>query len=288
MGGPTVDTALRYARRGWRVFPCQWRGARRKQPLTKRGFYDASSDPAQIREWWERSPHALIGSPTGRLTGFVVLDVDSKRAGATGFDTLAELGFAMLPETPMAHTASGGLHLYFEPPDRIEIRNTAGAYGAGIGPQLDWRGEGGSIILPSPDSGYVWDPHWNFETTILAPVPAVLLPRPADRPLSLQRMRPASGLSPYAEAALDNACRRIIAAPSGEQEITVNREAFAIGTLAGAGAIPLDFARKVLVWAARQIPNYDSRRPWRATEIDRKIERAFSDGLRHAPGASRA
>ena len=133
MGGPTVDTALRYARRGWRVFPCQWRGARRKQPLTKRGFYDASSDPAQIREWWERSPHALIGSPTGRLTGFVVLDMDSKRAGATGFDTLAELGFAMLPETPMAHTASGGLHLYFEPLDRIEIRNTAGAYGAGIG-----------------------------------------------------------------------------------------------------------------------------------------------------------
>ena len=287
MGGPTFDTALRYARRGWRVFPCQWRGARRQQPFTKRGFYDASSDPAQIREWWERSPHALIGSPTGRLTGFVVLDVDSKRAGATGFDTLAELGFAMLPETPMAHTASGGLHLY-RAPDRIEIRNTAGAYGAGIGPQLDWRGEGGSIILPSPDSGYVWDPHWHFETTILAPVPAVLLPRAADRPLSLQRMRPASGLSPYAEAALDNACRRIIAAPSGEQEITVNREAFAIGTLAGAGAIPFDFARKVLVWAARQIPNYDSRRPWRASEIDRKIERAFSDGLRHAPGASRA
>ena len=206
----------------------------------------------------------------------------------TGFDTLAELGFAMLPETPMAHTASGGLHLYFEPPDRIEIRNTAGAYGAGIGPQLDWRGEGGSIILPSPDSGYVWDPHWHFETTILAPVPAVLLPRAADRALSLQRKRPASGLSPYAEAALDNACRRIIAAPSGEQEITVNREAFAIGTLAGAGAIPLDFARKVLVWAARQISNYDSRRPWRATEIDRKIERAFSDGLRRAPGAFRA
>jgi len=43
-----------------------------------------------------------------------------------------------------------------------------------------------------------------------------------------------------------------------------------------------------LVWAARKIPNYDSRRPWRATEIDRKIERAFSDGLRRAPGASRA
>src|SRR5438270_5096162 len=67
-----------------------------------------------------------------------------------GFDTQAELGFALLPETPMAHTASGGLHLYFESPDRIEIRNTAGAYGPGIRPQLDTGGEGGPIILPSP------------------------------------------------------------------------------------------------------------------------------------------
>jgi hypothetical protein len=135
-----------------------------------------------------------------------------------GFDTLAELGFALLPETPMAQTASGGLHLYFESADRIEIRNTAGAYGAGIGPQLDSRGEGGSIILPSPGSGYLWDPHWNSDTTILAPVPAVLLPHAAGRALSLQGTRPASGLSPYDDAALDNDCRRIIAAPPGEQE----------------------------------------------------------------------
>ena len=28
VGSPAVDAALRYARRGWRVFPRQWRGAR--------------------------------------------------------------------------------------------------------------------------------------------------------------------------------------------------------------------------------------------------------------------
>src|SRR5438270_1970119 len=101
-----------------------------------------------------RSPIGL-GSPAHSLEydrAYPVLQRQVPPADQ-GFDTLAELGFALLPETPMAHTASGGLHLYFESPDRIEIRNTASAYGADIGPQLDSRGEGGSIILPSPGSG---------------------------------------------------------------------------------------------------------------------------------------
>jgi hypothetical protein len=100
-------------------------------------------------------------------------------------------------------------------------------------------------------------------------------------------VRPATGLSPYAEAALDGACRRILAAADGEQEQTLNGEAFSIGTLAGAGAIPADFARRVLLWAARQIPDYDHRHPWRAREIKRKVGCAFADGLRHPREARR-
>jgi hypothetical protein len=49
--------------------------------------------------------------PTGEATGFVVLDIDVKRPDANGFDTLAELGRAILRNTPMVHTASGGLHV---------------------------------------------------------------------------------------------------------------------------------------------------------------------------------
>src|SRR5205823_6404992 len=142
----------------------------------------------------------------------------------------------------------------------IEVRNTAGGRGSGVGPQLDWRGEGGSIILPSPGSGYVWDPHWNFETVSPAPAPAGLLPRAPERKAASQPARPVIGLSPYAEAALHSACRRIMAAPAGEQEITINNEAFAIGARAGAGAIPADFARRALTYVARQIPSHDRRR----------------------------
>jgi putative DNA primase/helicase len=262
------------------VFPCQWQGERRKRPLVERGLHSATRDEAQIGDWWRRWREALIGIPTGRPIGFVVLDIDTKGA-VNGFDTLAELGFAILPDTPMVHTASGGLHLYFRAPDHPQIRNTAGERGSGIGRSLDWRGEGGYVIAPTPDSAYEWDPHWNLDTAPLALIAAGLLPRESRRPETThQPIKPAAGLSAYAEAALDAACRAIIYAPDGAQETTLNAEAFAIGTLVGAGAIPSDFARRALQWAARQMTDFNHRRPWRAAEIGRKVNRAFDDGMR--------
>jgi putative DNA primase/helicase len=285
----TISQALGYAARGWPVFPCVPDGPRRKQPLTPHGFLDASREEAQIREWWWRYPNALIGVPTGRPIGADVLDVDVKYHDRNGFDTLAALGQAVLPDTPMAHTASGGLHLYFRLPDHVEIGCTEGEKGRGIGRGLDWRGVGGFVIVPSPGSGYSWDPHWNFDTVALAPVPVGLSPREPERPAAAARpVRPTAGLSPYAEAALDSAARRIIAAPAGEQEVTINGECFAIGTLAGAGAIPADFALDVLLFAARQARDYDPRHPWRAHELQRKVDRAFNAGVRHSRERRRA
>jgi hypothetical protein len=275
------EAALFYRALNWAVFPCGWQGETRRRPLTDHGFYDSSRDEAQIREWWDRWSAALIGVPTGRASGFIVLDVDRKN-GVDGFDALEELGIAILPATPMVHSPSGGLHVHFNPGAR-EIRCSAGRLGRG----LDVRGEGGYIIMPSPNSGYWWDPIWNVSTVGLAAEPISLLPREGEHEAAAAPIRPAVGLSPYAEAALEDACRRIIAAPAGEQEMTLNREAFATGTLAGAGAIPIDFARPVLVCAASRIPTYDPRRPWRPGEIERKVEHAFNDGLRHPRGARR-
>ena len=205
--------------------------------------------------------------------------------------TLRELApvAEILPETPMAHTATGGSHFCFALPVDGEIGCTEGDKGRGIGPGLDWRGTGGYVIAPSPASGYSWDPHWNFDTTPLAPVPAPLRPREPERRAQTSRpVKPTTGLSPYAEAALDSACRRIIAAPPGQQEGALNGECFAIGRLAGARAIPPVFARRVLIWTARQIPDHDPRRPWHAREIENKVNRAFDDGMRHPREARRA
>jgi hypothetical protein len=133
--------------------------------------------------------------------------------------------------------------------------------GRGIGPGLDWRGDGGFVIVPSPGSGYDWDPHWNFDTAALALVPAALLPRQPEARLDTRPIERTKGLSPYVEAALERACRTIIGAPTGQQEETLNGESFSIGRLAGASGVPAEFARRVLHAAARQIHDYERSAP---------------------------
>ena len=47
---PTMfEAALQYARSGIPVFPCN---PLDKKPLTPNGFYDATTDEAQITAWW--------------------------------------------------------------------------------------------------------------------------------------------------------------------------------------------------------------------------------------------
>jgi hypothetical protein len=159
--------------------------------------------------------------PTGKASGFVVLDIDVKDPRAYGFDTLDQLGFAILPVTRMVHTGSGGLHLHFDPGEQ-EIRNTAGKKGRGIGPGCDWRGTGGYVIMPSNGSGYSWDPIYGLDTP-LAAVPPELLPREPER-IAAKPVERADGLSPYAEAAVVSACNNIARAPNTEQEATLHGE----------------------------------------------------------------
>src|SRR5699024_3406300 len=75
------DAAVAFAEAGVPVFPCAPDG---KQPITRRGFHDASTDPGRVRAWWGRFPAANIGMPTGAASGVVVVDVDVH--GVNGYD----------------------------------------------------------------------------------------------------------------------------------------------------------------------------------------------------------
>jgi Bifunctional DNA primase/polymerase, N-terminal len=260
------------------VFPCRAadQGAwKRKSPHTPRGFHDASNDPGVVTRYWERWPDALIGMPTGRVSCRWVLDIDVKDEKANGFDTLEDLGHSILPETPMVHTPSGGLHVYFEAERQL------GCSVGLIGPGLDVRGDGGYVILPSEGSGYSWDPLYNFNTVQPVPAPDWLWPPRPSRPASATPIEPVEGLSRYAEAAIDAAFMAIRRAPNGEQECTLNAECFSIGTLAGAGAVPKGIALRALLRAAAAMPDYDASYPWRVEELNAKVRRAFDAGVRH-------
>jgi hypothetical protein len=291
-----IEMALRYAARFGEVFPCEPSEPKRKKPLTKNGFYDASRNPGQIRRWWRDRPDALIGLPTGKRSGLVVLDIDMKN-GVNGFAMLAMAGHAVEVsqyETGRVKTSSGGMHVYFDTGGR-PFRCSKGE--SGLGPGLDVRGDGGYVIAPSPGSGYElvpldtgsWTDHRaGLDQAPLALAPSWLnVPKPT-RDVASGPVPTSSGLSLYAEAALADACHKILNAPAGLQEETLHRECFSIGTLAGCGGIPERVARGYLLHAARALRDYDLHRPWRAAELEDKVNRSFDLGMLYRREARRA
>lgn len=106
-----IGAALGYARCGWPVFPCR-PGA--KEPATRHGFRDASTDAGQIRHWWHRQPGANVAIATG-WPGPDVLDVDyhgRARSGFPAWNQLKSTGLATGASMIVA-TQGGGLHAYF-------------------------------------------------------------------------------------------------------------------------------------------------------------------------------
>jgi hypothetical protein len=128
-----LAAALVYAARGWPVFPVNG-----KEPLTARGFKDASLDPAGIRAWFDCYPEAGVAIATGAVSGLVVLDEDTPHGGG---GSLAQL--SRLPETYTVLTGGGGKHYYFAHPGE-PVPCSAGK----LGPGLDVRGDGGYVVAP--------------------------------------------------------------------------------------------------------------------------------------------
>ncbi len=134
----TLRQALAYASRGWPVFPCQPGG---KEPATRHGFHDATTDPDQIRRWWHRQPAANLAIATG-LSGPDVLDVDQRGPAGSGFAAYVRLQEAGLLDgaSAIVATPGGGLHAYFA--------GTAQASGRLPRQHLDFKSRGGYVLAP--------------------------------------------------------------------------------------------------------------------------------------------
>ena len=126
---------------GLPVFPCARVG---KVPLIEHGLLDATVDGRKAERWWARWPEANIGVPTGPTSGFDVVDVDVRDTGS-GYEPfhravtqLKADGWAMRVLTP-----SGGMHFYYPADPGRPQANWVSAK-----THVDFRGAGGSIILP--------------------------------------------------------------------------------------------------------------------------------------------
>ena len=137
-----AEWAAHYAAKGLPVFPCK----PDKTPHVAGGFKTATTDARSVASFWAQWPNAMIGMPTGVVSGVWVLDVDVKN-GVDGRATLAALvGAITHPALRLrVRTPSGGLHLHYAIPDGApRLKCSAGK----LGPGLDVRADGGYIILP--------------------------------------------------------------------------------------------------------------------------------------------
>lgn len=229
--------ALRYAAKGWAVFPL---GEKSKHPMIRtedggRGFHDATTDSAIVSDWFRRWLDANVGIATGAASGIDVLDVDPKNGGDVTLAALvAEHG--ALPPTLTADTGGGGLHLVFRHVPGI-VRTI------GFRPGLDYLGDHGYMVAaPSiHPSGGVY--RWRSDVVTVADAPAWLLDLVTARK---RKQAPSTGFrSPplpstfggtsYGRVALERACAALAATGQGGRNRTLNAAAFNLGRLVAAG-----------------------------------------------------
>jgi len=128
--------ALAYARKGVPVFPCN---PATKSPLTVNGFHDATTVVEQIKIWWERWPEAMIGMPTGDISGFSAIDIGLEALPSTLQRYIVDHRHGAAKQ----RTPKGGYHLVYLNSGRVRSYN----HGRGS-PDVDIKAMGGYIILP--------------------------------------------------------------------------------------------------------------------------------------------
>jgi Bifunctional DNA primase/polymerase, N-terminal len=242
MNGELANAALEYAGRGWFVFPPI---PRRKEPLTRRGFKDASCDPDTVRAWWTERPAANVGVDCGR-SRLVIVDLDGPQ-GARAWDELCDPNSGHSATlAAVTGRGDGGTHLYFAttgtPPRsrRLALK-------------LDTRAAGGYVVVPPSvhPSGprYAW-------TNDLEPAPApgwlldALAPPPPAPAGERRELEPGEYATVYGRAALEGLADEMLATLEGARHDRLVRLAVRAGRIIATGELERSVARSVLVEAA--------------------------------------
>jgi hypothetical protein len=244
-----LTAALAYARHGIPVLPVHTpdergscscdRGVRcerpGKHPRLRHGLTEATTDPRRLELWWTRWPTANVGLRTG--IAMDVADIDS----AEGWHGLRHLLGGEMPAGPQVRTG-GGWHFWFQPMgygNRVRLL-----------PGLDWRGAGGYVVAP-PSRHVLGDYRWvrrpGDEFPVGPPALRALVEGPSP---ALPTQRSIVHPDRYAQVALTAEADRVARAPVGRRNDTLNRAAFALGRLVGAGLLDAGDVRRELETAA--------------------------------------
>ena len=300
VGAEVAAAALACAARGWHVFPLR---PRDKRPLARFTDWEAhaTTDPARIRAFWSRGPVFNAAIACGP-SGLVVVDLDTPKPGERppaewampgvneGADVLAVLadrhGEAFPLDTFTVTTRRGGTHLYFTAPPGAELRNTSGRHRTGLGWLIDTRANGGYVVAPGsfvdlPDGT---GPYQVANDAPPAPLPAWLarLLTPAPSPVlgADSAARGVADLPAYVQAALKGEAARVADAETGGRNHALNKAAYNLGRLTGAGALDAETAAAVLFEAAA-VHFGPTRADVRPAEARATIRSALAAGARN-------
>lgn len=128
-------------------------GSIAKHPRISNWPTNASTDPAKHSAWLHHFPTCNIGVATGLGSRIVVLDEDPQNDGDKSLAAL-EAKHGPLPRTACQRTGGGGRQFFFDAGSE-PLTNSASK----IAPGLDFRAEGGQVVLPPSVSGkgaYSW------------------------------------------------------------------------------------------------------------------------------------
>lgn len=256
---PNRALALDLAGAGFFVFPVRGAGPDAKKPCPSvRWGDDATTDPRAIEAWWRRWPEAMPAIHLGR-SQLLVVDLDRHEGGADGIKAWAEVDRGEVDRgvrAPAVDTPSGGRHIYFRQPEGRAHGNREGLLkGRGI----NIRGDGGYVVAPGAlraDGEGVYHPVPAGALKAAPPVPDwlyALIDPPAPEPEARARSAPPlsdARLGRYAERAIEAELGAIRAAGKGGRNNQLNRSAFALGQMVGAGWLSETTATSLLTSAA--------------------------------------
>ncbi len=197
-----------------------------KLPTLKGWTHAPRQSEAQIREW---AAKGNIGLRTGSVSGIIVVDAD---AGSN----VTPLN---LPETPTVITGGGGRQYYYRMNGGPPIGNSVGQ----LGEKIDVRGEGGQVVIPGsihPKTGciYEWATDLSPENLPFAPFPDHIAAQlRAKRKRSRKTLLAPMVGDGYARSALTSEIESVRNAQAHEGNDQLNRSAFALGQMVGAGLL---------------------------------------------------
>lgn len=212
-----------------------------KHPRLLHGLRDASTEAEQICTWWRMWPSANIGLVTGVVMD--VCDIDTEEGLQALLQLLGDQGLT----GPSVATGSGGWHAWLAP--------TGLGNRVALLPGVDWRGRGGYVVAPpslhATGSRYRWSRPLSAAALPACPAPLRrLVDGPSDQ-LELGEPTPVRAPGRYAQAALTGEVARVRAALEGTRNDTLNRAAYALGGLIGAGLLDRRIVERELTTAAR-------------------------------------